>query len=108
MQQGRGPGANRKGHDMATTTHTMRDGFCTICGETEAWLTARGAEMIPADEESFPMGGVRHDDEHSLLTDRKLLPMEKSERHFWCTCGQGFGRMYDSAARKAYRAHRAG
>lgn len=34
---------------MSTTTHTMRNGFCTQCGELEEWLTAQGETMVPAD-----------------------------------------------------------
>lgn len=34
---------------MNTITHTMRNGFCTQCGELEEWLTDQGAAMIPAD-----------------------------------------------------------
>ena len=35
---------------MSTTTHTMRNGFCTQCGELEEWLTAQGETMVPADD----------------------------------------------------------
>lgn len=76
--------------------------------EASALLDEIEAENAAREEgESLPVSGVRHDDAHSLRTDRKLLPMEKAPRRFWCICGAGFGVTYDSTARKAYRAHRA-
>lgn len=34
---------------MFTTTHTVANGFCTVCGETEEWLIKSGATMVAAD-----------------------------------------------------------
>lgn len=31
---------------MSTLTHTMEDGFCTMCGETEEWLSEHGRSMV--------------------------------------------------------------
>ena len=54
----------------------------------------------------FQMGGVRHDDKHSLRVDRTAIPGEKAKRWFWCTCGKRFGFLSDLAARTLYREHR--
>jgi hypothetical protein len=47
---------------MGITTHTMRNGFCTQCGELEEWLTATGETMVSADAPAEPefAGSVRH------------------------------------------------
>ena len=115
MQQGKGPSADRKGHDMSTTTHTMRDGFCTTCGETEEWLTQTDGEMVRAEQapmtdaeraEQFKFSGVRNDAAHTLYVDRSLAPGEKQSRHFRCSCGKYLGFNPDYLGARFYRAHR--
>lgn len=34
-----------------TTTHTVTNGFCTVCGETAEWLAEHGAavELVPSE-----------------------------------------------------------
>lgn len=89
--------------------HTVRDGFCTTCGETEEWLTQQGADferVTEAKDDGLPMSGVRNDAAHALRVDRTLAWNATEKRTFWCTCGRNFGSLYDTTARRAYRAHR--
>src|SRR5699024_1318105 len=115
MQQGKGPSADRKGHDMATTTHTMRDAVCTTCGETEEGLTETGEWMVEPEPtpmtdderaEQFKFSGVRNDAAHTLYVDRSLEPGEKQPRHFRCSCGKRLGFHPDYIGARLYREHR--
>jgi len=55
--------------------------------------------------EGIRMSGVRHPEGHSLRVYRTARPGEKIQRTFWCSCGKGFGRQYDTNARVLYRWH---
>lgn len=56
--------------------------------------------------QGYRLGGVRHDDDHSLRAATTAVPGERVERDFRCICGVEFGRQYDTNARIAYRRHR--
>jgi hypothetical protein len=32
--------------DPSRIIHTCRNGFCTVCGETEEWLEDHGAKVV--------------------------------------------------------------
>lgn len=64
------------------------------------------AERTPVKPEGYRLGGVRHDDTHSLRAATTAIPGARVEREFRCTCGVEFGLQYDTNARIAYRRHR--
>lgn len=44
---------------MSEILHTLKDGFCTVCGETEEWMREHGYVFIDASEGSeFVVGDV--------------------------------------------------
>ena len=58
--------------------------------------------------EDFNVGvdGVRNDDAHALRTNVRLTPGDRVARPMMCRCGKDFGKLYDNAAKAAYREHR--
>lgn len=107
---------------VARTVHSVAGGSCPECDADVKELRERGAILTVASgpyarlgdyprdavihDVATEVGGVRNDSTHTLRVDRTLNIGEREERRFWCDCGVAFGRMYDTAARKAYREHR--
>lgn len=59
-----------------------------------------------ATEYTISKSGVKHDEAHSLRTNKSLAPFDKEAREWVCICGHNFGKLYDSTAVTQYRAHR--